>query len=66
VFTVSHTLGHNITVQIVGCKTQMLGSVVYSSYSTDLPFAAAMATIPIVIMVIYLAVVRRTGALDNL
>jgi len=53
-------------VQIVGSKTQMLGSVVYSSYTTDLPFAAAMATIPIVIMVVYLAVVRRTGALDSL
>ena len=66
VFTFSLSLGDYITVQIVGSKTQMLGSVVYSTYTTDLPFAAAMATIPIVIMVIYLAVVRRTGALDNL
>jgi putative spermidine/putrescine transport system permease protein len=66
VFTFSLSLGDYITVQIVGSKTQMLGSVVYSSYTTDLPFAAAMATIPIVIMVVYLAVVRRTGALDNL
>jgi putative spermidine/putrescine transport system permease protein len=66
VFTFSLSLGDYITVQIVGSKTQMLGSVVYSSYTTDLPFAAAMATIPIVIMVIYLAIVRRTGALDNL
>jgi putative spermidine/putrescine transport system permease protein len=66
VFTFSLSLGDYITVQIVGSKTQMLGSVVYNSYTTDLPFAAAMATVPIVIMVVYLAVVRRTGALDNL
>jgi putative spermidine/putrescine transport system permease protein len=66
VFTFSLSLGDYITVQIVGSKTQMLGSVVYTSYTTDLPFAAAMATVPIVIMVVYLSVVRRTGALDNL
>ncbi len=66
VFTFSLSLGDYITVQIVGSKTQMLGSVVYNSYTTDLPFAAAMATVPIVIMVVYLAVVRRTGALDSL
>jgi putative spermidine/putrescine transport system permease protein len=33
---------------------------------TNLPFAAAMATIPVLIMVVYLLAVRRTGALDNL
>lgn len=66
VFTFSLSLGDYITVQIVGSKTQMLGSVVYNSYTTDLPFAAAMATVPIVIMVVYLAVVRRSGALDSL
>lgn len=66
VFTFSLSLGDYITVQIVGSKTQMLGSVVYNSYTTDLPFAAAMATVPIVIMVVYLAIVRRTGALDSL
>jgi putative spermidine/putrescine transport system permease protein len=66
IFTFSLSLGDYITVQIVGSKTQMLGSIVYSSYTTALPFAAAMATIPVIIMVFYLAGVRRTGALDNL
>ncbi len=66
IFTFSLSLGDYITVQIVGSKTQMLGSVVYGSYTTDLPFAAAMATVPIAIMVAYLAIVRRTGALDSL
>jgi putative spermidine/putrescine transport system permease protein len=66
VFTFSLSLGDYITVQIVGGKTQMLGNIVFQNYTTSLPFAAAIAVIPVVIMVIYLTAVRRTGALDNL
>ena len=44
----------------------MLGNIVYQNYTSSLPFAAAIALIPVVIMVIYLLLVRRTGALDNL
>jgi putative spermidine/putrescine transport system permease protein len=46
----------------------MLGNVVYDSVgaANNLPFAAAMATLPVVIMLVYLAAVRRTGALENL
>jgi len=32
----------------------------------DLPFAAAFATVPVVIMVIYLLLVRRMGAFESL
>ena len=46
--------------------TQMLGDIVYQNSTSSLPFAAAIALIPVVIMVIYLTLVRRTGALDNL
>jgi len=66
VFTFSLSLGDYITVQIVGGQTQMIGNIVYQNYTGNLPFAAAIATIPVVIMVVYLTVVRRTGALDNL
>ena len=68
IFTFSLTLGDYITVQIVGGTNQMLGNAVYDSALTgnNLPFAAALATIPVVIMLVYLAAVRRTGALDNL
>jgi putative spermidine/putrescine transport system permease protein len=66
IFTFSLSLGDYITVQIVGGKLQMLGNIVYQNYAANLPFAAAVAVIPVVIMVIYLAAVRRTGALDNL
>ena len=66
VFTFSLSLGDYITVQIVGGKTQMLGNIVYQNYTSNLPFAAAIAVIPVAIMVAYLTLVRRTGALDNL
>ncbi len=66
VFTFSLSLGDYITVQIVGGKNQMLGNVVYQNFSLNLPFAAAVASIPVVIMVVYLAMIRRTGALENL
>jgi putative spermidine/putrescine transport system permease protein len=66
VFTFSLSLGDYITVQIVGGKTQLLGNIVYQNYTANLPFAAAIAIIPVVIVVAYLALVRRTGALDNL
>jgi len=66
VFTFSLSLGDYITVQIVGGRTQMLGNIVYQTYTSNLPFAAAIALIPVAIMVVYLLLVRRTGALDNL
>ena len=66
VFTFSLSLGDYIVVTIVGGKTQLLGNIVYQTYASDLPFAAAIAVIPVVIMLVYLTVVRRTGALDNL
>jgi putative spermidine/putrescine transport system permease protein len=64
-FTFSLSLGDYITAQIIGGKLQMLGNVVYQNYSLNLPFAATMSSVPIVIMVIYLWSVRRTGALNN-
>jgi putative spermidine/putrescine transport system permease protein len=68
IFTFSLSLGDYITVQIVGGTQQMLGNVVYTNVgaANNVPFAAAVATVPVVIMLVYLAAVRRTGALDNL
>jgi len=66
VFTFSLSLGDYITVQIVGGRTQMIGNIVYQTYASNLPFAAAIALIPVAVMVVYLTLVRRTGALDNL
>ena len=66
VFTFSLSLGDYITAQIVGGKVTMLGNIVQTTYVTNLPFAAAVATIPVVIVLLYLFAVRRSGALDNL
>jgi putative spermidine/putrescine transport system permease protein len=68
IFTFSLTLGDYIAVRIVGGTGQMLGNVVYDNQgaANNLPFAAAVATIPVVVILIYLAAVRRTGALENL
>lgn len=66
IFTFSLSLGDYITVETVGGTTQMLGTLVNDRQATDIPFAAALATVSVVIMIIYLALVRRTGALNNL
>ncbi|WP_204299785.1 ABC transporter permease, partial [Actinoplanes campanulatus] len=67
IFTFSLSLGDYITVQIVGGKTQLIGNLVYANIgaANNLPFAAAIATVPVLIMVIYLLAVRRSGALEE-
>ena len=68
IFSFSLSLGDYITVNIVGGANQMLGNLVYTNVgaANNLPLAAAIALVPIVIIFGYLAIVRRTGALNNL
>jgi putative spermidine/putrescine transport system permease protein len=68
IFTFSLTLGDYIAVTIVGGASQLIGTVVFTNVgaANNLPFAAAYATIPVVVMLLYLAAVRRTGALESL
>ena len=66
VFTFSLSLGDYIAVDLVGGKTQVIGSVVFDNFSADLPFASAFAVVPVIVMVAYILGIRRTGALDNL
>ena len=68
VFTFSLSLGDYITVKIVGGKSQLIGNLVYDNIgaANNLPFSAALATIPVVIMVGYLVAVSRSGALEEL
>ena len=53
-------------MSIVGGKLQVLGTAVLQNISLDLPFAAALGTASVAIMVLYLLAIRRTGALENL
>ncbi|MFE2510902.1 ABC transporter permease [Streptomyces naganishii] len=66
IFTFSLSLGDYITVQIVGGKTQLIGNLVYSNIELDLPMAAALGTVPVVVIVLYLLAMRRTGALSSI
>ncbi|MFE0702382.1 ABC transporter permease [Streptomyces sp. NPDC058872] len=66
VFTFSLSLGDYITVQIVGGKTQLIGNLIYSHVTLNLPLAAALGTVPVAVIVVYLLAVRRSGALRSL
>jgi putative spermidine/putrescine transport system permease protein len=67
IFTFSLTLGDYIAVGIVGGKTQLLANVIYGQLVTanNQPLAAALSTVPLVAIVLYLLAMRRTGALEN-
>lgn len=66
VFTFSLSLGDYITVRIVGGKTQVLGTAIADNVTLNLPLAAALSCVPVVMIVGYLLAVRRTGALESL
>ncbi len=69
IFTFSLTLGDYITPTLIGgTSSDFIGNVVYTSVgvSSDIPFAAAFATVPIVVMAIYLALAKRSGAFEAL
>jgi putative spermidine/putrescine transport system permease protein len=68
IFTFSLTLGDYNTPTLVG-NTQFIGNVVYRNVlglSHDLPFAAAYATIPLLVMGLYLTLAKRAGAFEAL
>ena len=67
IFTFSLTLGDYITPGLVS-STQFIGNVVYSNVgvANNLPLAAAFATVPVFVMVLYLVGARRLGAFDSL
>ena len=69
IFTFSLTLGDYITPLLVGgTSSQLIGNVVYDSVNgqSNLPFAAAYATVPLAVMAIYLVAARRAGAFEAL
>jgi putative spermidine/putrescine transport system permease protein len=66
IFTFSLTLGDYITPSLVSPDTQFIGNVVFTSHTNNLPLASAFATVPIVVMVIYLLIARRLGAFEHL
>src|SRR3954453_12755841 len=67
IFTFSLTLGDYITPSLVS-STQFIGNVVYSNVgiANNLPLAAAFATVPVAIMIVYLLIARRLGAFESI
>jgi putative spermidine/putrescine transport system permease protein len=64
IFTFSLTLGDFITPALVS-NTQFIGNTIYSNITNNLPLAAALTTIPIAIMILYLLLARRLGAFEH-
>ncbi len=67
IFTFALTLGDYITPTLVS-STQFIGNVVYANVgiANNLPLAAAFATVPVAIMLVYLLIARRLGAFESL
>ena len=67
IFTFALTLGDYITPLLVGgTNSQMIGNYVDQNFATNLPFAAALAVMPMSIMGVYLLIARRLGAFEAL
>jgi putative spermidine/putrescine transport system permease protein len=67
IFTFSLTLGDYITPLLVGgTSATFMGNIIYTNIgiANNVPFAAAMALIPIAIMAVYLLGARALGAFE--
>jgi putative spermidine/putrescine transport system permease protein len=69
IFTFSLTLGDFITPLLVGGpSSSFIGNVVYDfiGINANVPFAAAFATVPVMVMAVYLVIARKLGAFEAL
>ncbi len=69
IFTFSLTLGDYVTPILVGgAGSTFIGNVVYTNVGIagNLPFAAALAMVPVAIMAVYLLGAKRVGAFEAL
>src|SRR3954471_4037139 len=64
IFTFSLTMGDYITPTLVS-NDQFIGNVIFSNIANNQPFAAALAMVPIVVMIAYLMVARKLGAFEH-
>src|SRR5271168_930417 len=64
IFTFSLTLGDYVTPMLVGGPgSDFIGNVVYANVgvTNDIPFAAAYAMLPLIVMALYLLIARKLG-----
>lgn len=68
IFTFSLTLGDYIIPTVIGNSSPFIGLAIYSQQGVagNLPLAAALAFVPIVVMGLYIAGARKLGAFEAL
>lgn len=68
IFTFSLTLGDYIIPTVIGDSSPFIGLAIYSQQGVagNLPLAAALSFIPIVVMALYLTGARKFGAFEAL
>jgi putative spermidine/putrescine transport system permease protein len=68
IFVFSLTMGDFVAPQLVGGGSQVLGGAIKDRFgvAADFPFGAALASLTLVTLVVFLTISRRTGALENL
>ena len=66
IFTFSLTLGDYIIPRIIGSSRMFIGQAVFAHQGTagNIPLAAALSVVPILIMVVYLTIAKRLRAFD--
>jgi putative spermidine/putrescine transport system permease protein len=64
IFTFSLSLGDYITPKLVS-NSQFIGTTIFEQITVDQPFAAALALVPIVVVIAYLGVARKLGAFEH-
>ncbi|BCX05778.1 MAG: ABC transporter permease [Candidatus Roseilinea sp.] len=68
IFTFSLTLGDFIVPTVLGNSSFFIGQAVLSfqGSSGNIPLAAAFTIVPVIVMIVYLLIAKRTGALEAL
>jgi putative spermidine/putrescine transport system permease protein len=66
IFTFSLTLGDYIIPRIIGSSRMFIGQAVFAhqGIAGNIPLAAALSVVPILIMVVYLTIAKRLRAFD--
>ena len=66
IFTFSLTLGDYVAPSLI-TTTQFIGNLIYLNFGApNLPLAAALSVVPLLVMLGYLALARRLGAFEAL
>jgi ABC-type spermidine/putrescine transport system permease subunit I len=67
-FVFSLTMGDFITPQLMGNGSQFVGNVIADQFGVafNYPFGAALSSLPLVVLAVFLTVSRRFGALEAL